>query len=758
MADQTNSSFGDLSRINTGMYPHNDFDYSVWTAGTKITLANVPWDSQYRETVWFDSDDHLNRYLSNNSEHIEISRMTYCPVGHPIRISTPFTTANKYNYLWVRNPSQPVRQGETARNFYYFILDVEYVAPNTTELLIQLDVWQTYVRQTKFAKCYVERGHIGISQTYNGGSGGNTGFWRDLLTEPEGFDLGTDYRVSGGWDYDTFRTADKEKNYGVCVVSTTDLGHGGGTKENPYVNAASSSYADGLVSGASIYYCETADAFQGMMGKLSSIPWVAQGIVGVYAVPKVKVGQNNDGQNEAWGNKQSKLGDKVWLIQGTRDQKNKPERFTIKHFRSHNKNVQGRYRYLTKLHCYPYAVVEMTAYNGSSTMIKPENVMSEDFTVNVLKHVFPPNQRIVAYPPQVGKYGIYQEENGQSVFDLGINDTHNAITGEFLGNAVTIADFPQLPIVNDQAGIVLANSAHTRAYEYQSADWSQQRALMQASNARANANTQIQANSEMAQTSMWGAGQHASVANEMAGRRYDLANTQNTVNTVMGAAGSALSLNLGGVVSSLAQGAMTSLSNNMQYGMAVDQTNANLAIQNQMTSRNLATQNSAQRQIADANYGLAKRTASGDYANTIAGLNAKTRDIQMTPPAMQGSFGGDSFNLGILHRMSVYVKLKVICEGALHRIGEYWLRYGYAVNRWARFPSNFLCMSRFTYWKCEAVTITWSRAPQQYREAIKGILERGTTVWGSPDDINNINWNDNVPYPRAGQLYQFRDE
>ena len=48
-------------------------------------------------------------------------------------------------------------------------------------------------------------------------------------------------------------------------------------------------------------------------------------------------------------------------------------------------------------------------------------------------------------------------------------------------------------------------------------------------------------------------------------------------------------------------------------------------------------------------------------------------------------------------------------------------------------------MQNFTYWKlAETNLLPESNCPQNYRNTIRGIFEKGVTVWRNPDDINNL--------------------
>ncbi|HUH57596.1 MAG TPA: hypothetical protein VL020_03670, partial [Pseudomonadales bacterium] len=144
------------------------FNYSVWTPNTVIQLCQVPWNSDYRDIVKFDSDADLQTYLgSSATQHIQIKKMTYARVGDPIRINLPFNSVFKYNYIKVTNPAQPINAtywqdgveqiaNDNDRSYYYFITDVKYLAPNNTEIHIQLDVWQTFGFDITFGNCFIE--------------------------------------------------------------------------------------------------------------------------------------------------------------------------------------------------------------------------------------------------------------------------------------------------------------------------------------------------------------------------------------------------------------------------------------------------------------------------------------------------------------------------------------------------------------------------------------------------------------------------
>src|SRR5699024_6242746 len=103
------------------------------------------WDADYRNVVKFAGKGELNAYIDSISgPATRIGNASYAKVNQPVRIGLPFNEAIRYNYLRASNPAQPI-DGSTARDWYYFINDVRYIAPSTTELIVQLDVYQSFM-------------------------------------------------------------------------------------------------------------------------------------------------------------------------------------------------------------------------------------------------------------------------------------------------------------------------------------------------------------------------------------------------------------------------------------------------------------------------------------------------------------------------------------------------------------------------------------------------------------------------------------
>jgi hypothetical protein len=60
-------------------------------------------------------------------------------------------------------------------------------------------------------------------------------------------------------------------------------------------------------------------------------------------------------------------------------------------------------------------------------------------------------------------------------------------------------------------------------------------------------------------------------------------------------------------------------------------------------------------------------------------------------------------------------------------------------------PADFQAMTKFTYWKLRETYIAAGPMPEIFRQTIRGIFEKGVTVWADADDIGMIDIATNTP-------------
>lgn len=692
-----------------------DFDYAVWSANTNITLTNVPWNNDYRDVVSFKSTDDLNRYIDrSNTQNVRITNSQYAKANEPIVLGIPFNVANRFNYVRVYNPAQPIQGTDVPKYFYYFITDIRYSAPNATTIVVQLDVFQTYIRQVQFGRCYIERGHLGIA---NENAFQNYG--RDYLTVPEGIDTGSDYMP-------VMTRADDQimlplsGRYSILVVSAVKLEADPGTKANPNLDSAEGGTFQGLPSGASYYVFLSSADFRAFMRKYSDKPWVTQGIISITAIPPIT-------RYFPLGSLGAKL--PIGAYKGPEVQATIAQKPLYANWRDSSQlrnYIPPRYRHLRKFWTFPYMAIELTTMTGQTVILKPEMWKSKDAIIEEEVSLLPPNQKIIWFP--VG-------------YNYGSEATlYGGEQGDGIKYAAGVGNFPQLALVNNGAILAMANSANSLAFGYQSADWSQQRALRGNEVAYDQASASINASTQQARI-----GNASDATSTGIGNQY--AQDSQWLNAIGGTAqGAGMGAFAGpagaiaGGIGSAASGAMGLL----HTGMQVDANNAQLANRLSASAASQGVATGLGNYMRDTNKSLADYAARGDYENTIAGLNAKTRDMELTPPSMAGQVGGEA--LGILNfRFGYRMKWLMPDQASIQTVGEIWLRYGYAIQRFSFIPNDFMVMDKFTYWKMKETYIRSAGMPETFKQAIRGIFEKGVTVWANPDDIGMIDPADNRP-------------
>jgi len=688
-----------------------EFNYAVWGPGTTATLCNVPWNSDYRDIVKFASQQALDDYLTQNSGAVwSFPAMTYARAGMPVRVNLPFNACYKYNYLRVTNGMQPVGH-DSSRSFYYFVTDVRYVAPNTTELVVQLDVWQTFNRDVTFGNCYVERGHIGIANENQMQDNG-----REYLTIPEGLDVGGEYIITRNLKQTIgSRDASGGASFDIIVATTVSFEGSGGTVDNPVLESAKGSSFESLPNGVELYYFPSATAFINFMRQTSDLPWVSQGIISVTAVPEIPSSQLQvENVTTSWG----------VIVQRLLTFRVPPFKRSLAGNWRNMTDIPSRYAHLSKFLTYPYSMVELTTYSGTPLVLKPENMAGDDLDVVQLVHYAPPSPRVAFYP-----YRYNASEGNADVMDGAY--IHND-QGEFLDMTTGMFNLPTFSVVNNSYLAYMAANANSVAYQHASADWSQQKTLT------GNSLSYNQATSNMGL---------ATRLNEMQMRAGSASNAIQNQQAVANAAIGGVTSLAGGAMggpAGLASSALGVASSAASTAVDINARNQQLAVSQGLARSQTSAQVGNQGYMRDTNKEFADYAAQGDYENTIAAINAKVQDARLIQPTTAGQIGGDAFNL-VAYEWAIHAKVKRIQGAALAAIGEYWLRYGYAINRFVTPPMSLQVMEKFTYWKLRETYLKSTTCPESFRQTIRGIFEKGVTVWNDPADIGTVDIADNAP-------------
>ena len=183
---------------------------------------------------------------------------------------------------------------------------------------------------------------------------------------------------------------------------------------------------------------------------------------------------------------------------------------------------------------------------------------------------------------------------------------------------------------------------------------------------------------------------------------------QNTIGNILGGAGSAI-----GAVASLFTGNALGVANG---AMGIVQSGINQHFNS--LSNNLANSQLKQR-----------NKLSNFEVSSMA--NAKTTDLMNTPNSIKTSGNDTLFNLVNSNR-----KVDIIEFGLdfryKYRIHDYFVKYGYKVNKWENINVN--SRKYFNFIKTNTCNIVGNEIPHDYLEEIKDIFNRGLTIWHVDND------------------------
>lgn len=130
----------------------------VFSPDSELFICKVPWDNTYK---------HVRLYEDSYSQQEEIKTMSSFPTGfyqytyirwnHSIRVGDVYPEQLQYcNYVMFKNSNTP-----DARWVYAFIIKCNYLNDKVAELVLETDVWQTYMFDVDFRpRQFIERQHI----------------------------------------------------------------------------------------------------------------------------------------------------------------------------------------------------------------------------------------------------------------------------------------------------------------------------------------------------------------------------------------------------------------------------------------------------------------------------------------------------------------------------------------------------------------------------------------------------------------------
>ena len=370
----TQSDFPNIDNVEVYKYD-NDFDYSRYDyTQMELQICTVPWDmgeahigartisgignvvyfgSKQARDAWFDAipDNECFRFSTKFKElHRDLA----------IDVPIPYDVCAKHNYLKVHyslfaNDDSLVQyEDETGlRDWFWFIREVEFRAPNTTRLHLMDDAFQTWIYDVNVSGMVLERGHAPLfatkADTYLANPLENNTY---LLTEDVNFG-----EISQVKHIDVL-----ELNAGdmyACIATTANPQGTWGTKaNNDWKTPASASYTNNGQPSVYVFAVPVANLNTLLANINAQVPQFKQTMQGVFFASADLL---------TLGSSFTFAGTTCYAVSSSR------KTFDLVNLNKAQFGYDSKYADLAKLYTSPYAHIEITDETGNVDIVRIED-------------------------------------------------------------------------------------------------------------------------------------------------------------------------------------------------------------------------------------------------------------------------------------------------------------------------------------------------------------------------------------------------
>lgn len=789
----SDSNFPDINTVDVYKYVDN-LDYQRFNSDQmRIRVCSVPWDlgeahignrvlEGVGNVVEFDNENARNNYFdSDNSGYVFNTKYRRFHSDDKIVLPLSIYDMGDYNYIEVTyflepNSEVPLEYANnTISRWYYFIRSCNRKGSNSTECVLMLDAWQTFIYRVEIPYLFLERGHypltqISVDDYLNNPCNNNE--W--LLTED--VVLGEIGQVAS--------TSAVQLNKNVswacfCVTSnpTTDWGTVGA--DSWRCTAAAIHIKQGAPSGY-VFAVATSELSDFLEDVDVLVPQFKQSVQGVFFIDDKLITLGNS----------FNFADHTCYIVSAKNQE-----LTLLDLDKSDFNYPNQYADLAKLYTFPYAALDIYSESGDVTRINIENT-SGKIVLNTSLSLIYPYITIDGHLSGIGGNEGFNTLNFSNVTEHSFNysgmwyqtlkkwdvPTYAVIQSANRDNFRTYWDREQQQIAADNT----LSGTTSLAAAQQANETASANLLVTNAGAQTSANSAINATSNAASSRDLSYGNGLNQALQAWNAGYSRATTaaeieaqqlQASISSAAGVVGSAASGAMSGATAGPVGAIAGAVGGLVSGGISAATTMANTAIsanlsseKTELTISNTQSQvsetnkcnsdknsnqisantsntnstnscisataaNSAAVGIANANrtYNATIANANANYNTAISAITNQQLQYKLGAPLQYGNVSGE---YGVTRPMAMFASVVTQSQSAIAQTGDQFLRYGYRCNKAINF-TRFAIMPKFTYWQAADIWLRSTTIPDVYMDQLRLLLFGGVTVWNNPDDIGN---------------------
>ena len=631
-------------------------------------LQGVPLSKSYEHTVRYkNATEQYNGFISYLKHTLNNYSYQRAGLG-TIRVQLPYSQVYNCNYMMFKNTSYEDRW------FYAFITGASYLSNDVTEVYYMIDVMQTFAYDYQFKKCFIERAHESTDIIYDN-------------TQPEGMELGPDYRIN---NWHTINLIDKDDTKKKFLILATTTATGGkvtcGVRSN-------------TVMGLAYVECTGVDDVKSTV-QLYIDNGYGTNIVAIYTLASEVSSQ----------------------IEFTR--KNTMDGYTPKNM---------------KLYSYPFSFIEMNNRIGDSLELKYENFnkSNTDDKISSLNNIFKFRSfnRLSPTIPDARLFAVSYLNGGMI---------------PAFGYSVGYSLFPQGAIADDSFKAWLSQNQNSYVASLTAIGQQYDTNMAIAQNAydmaSRSASASLESNSNSINTSLANAQMANATAVNVNRRSANAGSVANLANMGTGLIASAVAQNplsalSAGVSALTTQNSINVNEQNTADTLATQMLTADNSAMTALANSNLAYSTA----MKNASTSQASAALSAITSSNIATaqLVAKKQDAEHQPSNMKGQIMAYSFNTA-QGEIGFAVLEKCIRKEYAQMIDDYFEKYGYAIRRLE--TPNVTARPHWTYVKTTGCNIVGNLSAQDIT-TIQGIYDNGITTWKSLSEVYNYDLDNHTGIP-----------